>query len=121
MENLIDFPFKVCTYAQERCVRVLIARAKVTSRYLKQLLIKLNQFFQEGFLERLSIDDFLSIDNCVERFSDSCDQLANRKIIVLKTCLQAQTTKIVQKFHEDRKNKLGYVRVSIGRKKLNNQ
>ncbi|CAG5127416.1 unnamed protein product [Candidula unifasciata] len=88
---LKDMLFAICDYAHDRCVKVMVARAK------------------DGFLERLSSAEFVALSRHIETFVADTEQVCGRKSMSLRGVLQAQANKFVARFHEERKNKLSLI------------
>ncbi|ESO85430.1 hypothetical protein LOTGIDRAFT_229439 [Lottia gigantea] len=89
--NLNDMLCFVCDYAHDRCVRVFSARAK------------------DGFLEKLSLSEFVALSRLVEDFVTDCENICGRKSISLRAILQTQSNRFICKFHEERKSKLSLI------------
>ncbi|XP_059162302.1 vacuolar protein sorting-associated protein 54-like [Physella acuta] len=81
----------VCDYAHDRCVKVINARSK------------------DGFLDRLSSAEFVSLSRSIESFVTDTEQVCGRKSMSLRGVLQTQANKFVARFHEERKNKLSLI------------
>ena len=76
-------------YAQERLVNLLEAKFK-----------------DKNGIEKLTINDFISLTNLIEQFIVDFDTLANKKTATLRSWIQNQANKFLQKFHNERKEKL---------------
>ncbi|XP_056136617.1 vacuolar protein sorting-associated protein 54 isoform X1 [Lampris incognitus] len=74
--------------SHDRCVKVLIARAK------------------DGSLERLSSAEFVRLSQAVEGFVKDTEELCCRRSVSLRGALQSQANRFVHRFHEERKTKL---------------
>ncbi|XP_016358152.1 vacuolar protein sorting-associated protein 54 isoform X2 [Sinocyclocheilus anshuiensis] len=74
--------------SQDRCVKVLMTRAK------------------DGSLERLSSSEFVCLSQAVESFVSDTEELCGRRSVSLRGALQSQAYRFVQRFHEERKTKL---------------
>ncbi|KAJ8309174.1 hypothetical protein KUTeg_014048 [Tegillarca granosa] len=61
-----------CDHAHDRCVKVVVARSK------------------DGFLERLSSSEFLSLSREVEKFVADCEEVCGRRSTSLRCSLQSQ-------------------------------
>jgi len=81
----------VCDFAHDRCVKVMTARAK------------------DGFLERLSSAEFVTLCRDIETFVSETEELCGRRSMSLRGVLQTQANKFVARFHEERKNKLSLI------------
>ncbi|XP_071079341.1 vacuolar protein sorting-associated protein 54-like [Haliotis cracherodii] len=81
----------VCDNAHDRCVKVVVARAK------------------DGFLERLSSSEFVALCREVEGFVGECETICGRPSTSLRGSLQNQANRFVARFHEERKNKLSLI------------
>jgi len=112
VENSRDFLPQSFTFAQERLVRVLVARAKVGLSFAHVPRSANN--FQDDFVERLSAEHFLALSDAVSAFCSFCDEqvAGERKVLPLRSCLHALTLRFLAKFHDDRKTKL---RLDLGR------
>uniref|UniRef100_F1KS34 Vacuolar protein sorting-associated protein 54 n=1 Tax=Ascaris suum TaxID=6253 RepID=F1KS34_ASCSU len=86
---------KHATYtAQERCCRLLFSRAK------------------DGFLERLSVDDFQSVLRMADEFIKKCSLLVGSDANYsspLRLCIVQQSARFIKSFHQERKAKLGNI------------
>uniref|UniRef100_A0A667XRY5 Vacuolar protein sorting-associated protein 54 n=1 Tax=Myripristis murdjan TaxID=586833 RepID=A0A667XRY5_9TELE len=74
--------------SHDRCVKVLMARAK------------------DGSLERLSSAEFVCLSQAVEGFVRDTEELCCRRSVSLRGALQSQANRFVHRFHEERKTKL---------------
>ena len=75
-------------YAQERIVNLLESK------------------FRDNSLEKLSANDFISISNLIEQFVLDFDAIANKKTASLRSWLKNQANKYLQKFHQEKREKL---------------
>ncbi|KAK6181724.1 hypothetical protein SNE40_009521 [Patella caerulea] len=91
IHGLKDMLCQICDYAHDRCVKVFTARAK------------------DGFLERLSLSEFVALSREVESFVSDCENVCGRRSISLHSILQSQSNRFVCKFHEERKSKLSLI------------
>ncbi|XP_071485791.1 vacuolar protein sorting-associated protein 54-like [Diadema antillarum] len=91
MTGLQDMLGLVCDYMHDRCLKLLIARGK------------------DGFLERLSSSEFLTLSRTVKVFVGNCEEMCGRRSISLIGGLQNQAVKFVSRFHEERKTKLSLI------------
>lgn len=74
------------------------------------LLNTLKGIFQDGFLERLPVNEFHSVVQLTEAFVRDCRQLAGQPEQYgspLRICITQQCSAFIKRFHEDRKGKLG--------------
>ncbi|XP_033126648.1 vacuolar protein sorting-associated protein 54-like [Anneissia japonica] len=78
----------LCDYAHDRSLKLLIARGK------------------DGFLEKLSSSEFVSLSRSVETFVSQCEAVSGRRSNSLRGGLQNQANKFVNRFHEERKTKM---------------
>jgi hypothetical protein len=76
-------------YAQERLVNLLEGKFK-----------------ENNGLEKLSLNDFISLTNLIDQFTIDFDSLANKKTCSLRLWTHTQANKFLQKFHLERKEKL---------------
>lgn len=67
-----------------------------------------NSFFQAGHLDSLTSSEFVSLTRMVEDFVLDCEQICGRQSHSLRATLLTQAKKFVERFHEERKNKLRY-------------
>ncbi|XP_059410784.1 vacuolar protein sorting-associated protein 54-like [Carassius carassius] len=86
--NIQELLYTSSDVSQDRCVKVLMTRAK------------------DGSLERLSSSEFVCLSQAVESFVSDADELCGRRSVSLRGALQSQANRFVQRFHEERKNKL---------------
>ncbi|XP_067943654.1 vacuolar protein sorting-associated protein 54-like isoform X2 [Watersipora subatra] len=88
--ELRELLIRICEFANERCSKVITARSR------------------DLFIEKLSSHEFFSLTSSVERFAKSCDQICGTKISSnsVRGCLQGYNIRFLNKFHEERKNKL---------------
>ncbi|XP_062586622.1 vacuolar protein sorting-associated protein 54-like isoform X2 [Saccostrea cucullata] len=89
--NLNEMLCAVCDHAHDRCVKVIVARAK------------------DGFLERLTSSEFVALSREVEKFITDCETISGRRCMSLRFCLQSQALKFVNRFHEERRTKLSLI------------
>lgn len=89
--GLTEMLSSVCDYAHDRCVKVMMARAK------------------DGFLERLSSAEFVILCRDIETFVTETEEICGRKSMSLRGVLQTQANKFVARFHEERKTKLSLI------------
>ncbi|XP_052766804.1 vacuolar protein sorting-associated protein 54-like [Mya arenaria] len=89
--GLKELMIAVCDHAHDRCCKVLTARGK------------------DGFLERLSSAEFVTLSRLIEKFVSDCEEVCGRKSTSLRVTVQSQACRFVSKFHEDRKNKLSLI------------
>ncbi|KAG1681997.1 Vacuolar protein sorting-associated protein 54 [Nymphon striatum] len=88
LDNLL---FTVCDYSHNRCAKLLTARAK------------------DGFMDKLSASEFIEISQCVEQFVIDCSNFCGRPSTSLRLALRTQASKIINKFHEEKKTKLSLI------------
>ncbi|KAM3865158.1 vacuolar protein sorting-associated protein 54 [Diretmus argenteus] len=86
--NIQELLYTASDVSHDRCVKVLMARAK------------------DGSLERLSSAEFVCLSQAVEGFVKDTDELCCRRSVSLRGALQSQANRFVHRFHEERKNKL---------------
>ncbi|KAK3094215.1 hypothetical protein FSP39_025511 [Pinctada imbricata] len=89
--SLNEMMCAACDHAHDRCVKVIVARSK------------------DGFLERLSSSEFVSLSREVENFVNDCESLCGRRSTSLRCSLQSQATKFVSRFHDERRTKLSLI------------
>ncbi|XP_077866909.1 vacuolar protein sorting-associated protein 54-like [Saccoglossus kowalevskii] len=70
--NLRELLCFLCDYANDRCVKLLIARSK------------------DGFLEKLSSAEFVNLSRAIESFVNDCESLCGRRSTSLRGSLQNQ-------------------------------
>ena len=63
---------------------------------------------QAGFLDALASAEFVSLSRSVEKFVSGCEAVCGRQSHGLRTVLVAQAKKFVERFHEEKKQKLRY-------------
>uniref|UniRef100_A0A8C5A123 Vacuolar protein sorting-associated protein 54 n=1 Tax=Gadus morhua TaxID=8049 RepID=A0A8C5A123_GADMO len=86
--NIQELLYAASDLSHDRCVKVLMARAK------------------DGSLERLSPGEFVGLSQAVEAFARSTEDLCCRRSVSLRGALQSQANRFVHRFHEERKTKL---------------
>lgn len=59
-------------------------------------------------MEKLPVEHFAEFCKAVNQYISEIEALCGRKISILRSILQSQCTKFVNRFHEDKKTKLGY-------------
>ncbi|XP_070569635.1 vacuolar protein sorting-associated protein 54-like isoform X2 [Ptychodera flava] len=89
--NLRELLSFLCDYANDRCVKLLLARSK------------------DGFLEKLTSTEFLNLSRAIELFVNDCEGLCGRRSTSLRGSLQNQASKFVNRFHEERRTKLSLI------------
>jgi vacuolar protein sorting-associated protein 54 len=86
--NLKESLCTICDFAHSRCANIVESRAK------------------EGAFDKLTANDFLQLNKCIEDFTDKCQEICGRRSPNLKLVLQTQANKFATRFHEERKKKL---------------
>ncbi|KAM4612189.1 vacuolar protein sorting-associated protein 54 isoform 2-T2 [Polymixia lowei] len=86
--NIQELLYTASDISHDRCVKVLMARAK------------------DGSLERLSSAEFVCLSQAVEGFAKDTEELCCRRSVSLKGALQSQANRFIHRFHEERKTKL---------------
>uniref|UniRef100_A0A8C7KAZ6 Vacuolar protein sorting-associated protein 54 n=1 Tax=Oncorhynchus kisutch TaxID=8019 RepID=A0A8C7KAZ6_ONCKI len=86
--NIQELLYTASDVSHDRCVKVLMARAK------------------DGSLERLSSAEFVFLSQAVEGFVRDTEKLCCRRSVSLRGALQSQANRFVHRFHEERKTKL---------------
>ncbi|XP_067115799.1 vacuolar protein sorting-associated protein 54 isoform X1 [Osmerus mordax] len=86
--NIQELLYTASDVSHDRCVKVLMARAK------------------DGSLERLSSAEFVCLSRAVEGFVRDTEELCCRRSMSLRGALQSQANRFVHRFHEERKTKL---------------
>lgn len=84
LQNLIN---SICDYCLERCATLISAsdKEKVSSMTNEQIV---------------------KLSNIVENFSNKCEEISKRPCLILKTALKNQTSRYIQRFHNEKRNKL---------------
>ncbi|WAR19536.1 VPS54-like protein, partial [Mya arenaria] len=70
--GLKELMIAVCDHAHDRCCKVLTARGK------------------DGFLERLSSAEFVTLSRLIEKFVSDCEEVCGRKSTSLRVTVQSQ-------------------------------
>ncbi|XP_030636024.1 vacuolar protein sorting-associated protein 54 [Chanos chanos] len=86
--NIQELLYTASDVSHDRCVKVLLARAK------------------DGSVERLSSAEFVCLSQAVEGFVKDTEELCGRRSVSLRGALQSQANRFVHRFHEERKTKL---------------
>ncbi|XP_069787802.1 vacuolar protein sorting-associated protein 54 isoform X2 [Narcine bancroftii] len=87
--NIQELLYSASDVCHDRCVKFLMARAK------------------DGFLEKLNSSEFVALSQTIEMFVQETEKICNRRSMSLRGALQSQANKFVNRFHEERKTKLG--------------
>ncbi|KAI5089780.1 vacuolar protein sorting-associated protein 54, partial [Silurus meridionalis] len=87
--NIQELLYTASDISHDRCVKVLLAKAK------------------DGSLERLSSAEFVCVCRAVEDFAKDTEALCCRRSVRLRGALQSQADRFINRFHEERKAKLG--------------
>uniref|UniRef100_UPI00398EA9A9 vacuolar protein sorting-associated protein 54 isoform X5 n=1 Tax=Pristiophorus japonicus TaxID=55135 RepID=UPI00398EA9A9 len=87
--NIQELLYSASDICHDRCVKFLMARAK------------------DGFLEKLNSSEFVALSRTVEIFVQETEKICSRRSMSLRGALQSQANKFVNRFHEERKTKLG--------------
>ncbi|GCB68050.1 hypothetical protein scyTo_0008166, partial [Scyliorhinus torazame] len=87
--NLQELLYSASDICHDRCVKFLMARAK------------------DGFLEKLNSSEFVALSRTVETFVQETEKICSRRSMSLRGALQSQANKFVNRFHDERKTKLG--------------
>ncbi|XP_029643248.2 vacuolar protein sorting-associated protein 54, partial [Octopus sinensis] len=90
-QNLQKMLSAVCDHAHDRCVKLMVARAK------------------DGFLEKLTSSEFVTLSREVETFVSDCMKKCGHRSTSLRGSLQSQANRFVERFHEERKTKLSLI------------
>ena len=61
---------------------------------------------QAGYLDSLSSSEFVRLTRMVEDFVMDCERICGRQSHSLRATLLTQAKKFVERFHEERRNKL---------------
>jgi len=80
-----------CEMAQLRCAKLINVRGKA------------------GHLDSLTSSEFVALTRMVEDFVLDCEQICGRQSHSLRATLLTQAKKFVERFHEERKNKLSLI------------
>lgn len=80
-----------CEMAQLRCAKLINVRGKA------------------GYLDSLSSSEFVRLTRMVEDFVMDCERICGRQSHSLRATLLTQAKKFVERFHEERKNKLSLI------------
>ena len=91
-QSLREMLQSICDACDEQCGRLLSARTK-----------------DGAMLERVSSLEFVALAQLIEQFVGECDQITAHTGRALRMAFQSQATRFVQKFHEERRSKLGSV------------
>ncbi|KAM9316066.1 vacuolar protein sorting-associated protein 54 [Gastrophryne carolinensis] len=86
--NTQELLYNASDICHDRCVKFLLARAK------------------DGFLEKLTSSEFVSLSRAVEGFVQDTEKICSKRSMSLRGALQSQANKFVNRFHEERKTKL---------------
>ncbi|XP_063058830.1 vacuolar protein sorting-associated protein 54 [Engraulis encrasicolus] len=86
--SLQELLYTASDVSHDRCVKVLMARAKDAS------------------LERLSSAEFVQLSREVEAFVEGTEKICGKRSVSLRGALQSQANRFVHRFHEERKTKL---------------
>ncbi|XP_069810965.1 vacuolar protein sorting-associated protein 54 [Dendropsophus ebraccatus] len=86
--NIQELLYNASDICHDRCVKFLLARAK------------------DGFLEKLTSSEFVSLSRSVEIFVQDTEKICGRRSMSLRGALQSQANKFVNRFHDERKTKL---------------
>ncbi|XP_033735707.1 vacuolar protein sorting-associated protein 54-like [Pecten maximus] len=89
--SLSDLLINMCDFSHDRCVKVIVARSK------------------DGFLERLSSNEFVNLSRVVEGFVNDCEGVCGRRSASLRLSLQSQASRFVNRFHDERRTKLSLI------------
>ncbi|KAK3733355.1 hypothetical protein QZH41_013684 [Actinostola sp. cb2023] len=80
-----------CEMAQVRCAKLINIRAKA------------------GYLDSLTSTEFVTLTRMVEGYVMDCEGICGRQSHSLRATLLSQAKKFVERFHEERRNKLGLI------------
>lgn len=90
-KSLRDTLQHINDHAHDRCLKILSARAK------------------DGFLDRLSPAEFVLLSRQIESFVLKSGDICGKRSTSLRSSLQSQSCKFVNRFHEERINKLSLI------------
>ncbi|EFX75401.1 hypothetical protein DAPPUDRAFT_323315 [Daphnia pulex] len=91
-QSLKEMIQSLCDSAHDQCGRLLSSRTK-----------------DGALLERVSSQEFVALAKLIETFVLDCHNISGHKSMGLRLAFQGQATRFVQKFHEERRSKLGAV------------
>jgi vacuolar protein sorting-associated protein 54 len=86
--SLTELQLTACDYTQERLANLLENK------------------FKENIMDRLNSNDFISLTSLIDQFVVDIDVIVNKKTSCLRSWLQNQANKFIQKYHQERKEKL---------------
>ncbi|XP_075452249.1 vacuolar protein sorting-associated protein 54 isoform X2 [Ascaphus truei] len=86
--SIQELLYSASDICHDRCVKFLLARSK------------------DGFLEKLTSSEFVTLSRSVEAFVLDTEKICGRRSTSLRGALQSQANKFVNRFHEERKTKL---------------
>nr|CAD7451911.1 unnamed protein product [Timema tahoe] len=108
----------VCDYAHERLGQLVSAQAQVND-------VKISSQIRPGerqggqsqgapqpvywLLDKATALQVCDLARVIDNFSDSCEKVCGRPSTALKSAFKVQASKFVQRFHNDRKNKLSLI------------
>jgi vacuolar protein sorting-associated protein 54 len=65
-------------------------------------------YFQAGYLDALASTEFVCLSKTVEKFVSECEEVCGRQSHSLRTVLVTHAKRFVERFHEEKKQKLRY-------------
>lgn len=104
-----------CPTTQCNCAhQTHISVARQNLIYYPQIIILSHHLFfivviyvQAGYLDSLTSVEFVTLTRMVEGYVIDCEGICGRQSHSLRATLLSQAKKFVERFHEERRNKLG--------------
>ncbi|XP_063982746.1 vacuolar protein sorting-associated protein 54 isoform X1 [Diachasmimorpha longicaudata] len=112
--KLSDMLTSVCDYCHERLGNLLAAGGDADKGQIDRERTPEGKGEREGWSEKGSwlsdkatASQVCQLAGMVERFTETCEGICGKQCTALRSAFKAQASKFVQRFHNERKNKLG--------------
>lgn len=110
-DELSDLLVSVCDFSHDECARLLTAMAK--SKSVKERSVKTNEkSVSNGYpsmFDKVDAKQIYSLSRIIEYFTSECEKVCSKSSTSLKAAFQLQASKFMNKFHNDRKEKLNLI------------
>lgn len=111
MGDLKDLLIAICDFSHDECAKLLTTLAKSKSAKDKPSKSndKLASNGSPSILDNVSAKQIYCLSKIIEFFSSECEKISSKSPTSLKSAFQLQANKFVNKFHNERKDKLSLI------------
>ncbi|GLH01415.1 Vacuolar protein sorting-associated protein 54 [Gryllus bimaculatus] len=93
--KLRDLLTSVCDFAHERVAQLVTAQDRTAGSQGAPLL-----------MEKATASEVCDLSKVIDAFTENCEKVCGRMSTALRSAFKVQASKFIQRFHQDRKNKL---------------